>query len=154
MGTLETVLKDEIARLARKEAKKLQEKPKQDIRRLKDRVASLQKEVAALQDELAREQSKRRMAKAQRDLPEDAADQVRMTPGLIKKLRKRLNISQPQLAVLLDVSKAAVGFWESGKSQPRPEMKVQLAALRNLGRRDVQRLLDEKGANSRRRTAS
>ena len=72
---------------------------------------------------------------------------VRLSPQLIKKLRKRLNISQPELAILVGVSPAAVGFWETGKSNPRPDTKARLVALRSLGRRDARRLLEEKKAS-------
>jgi len=68
---------------------------------------------------------------------------VRMSPRLIRTLRKRLGISQADLAKLVGVSTVAVGTWESGRSRPRAESKARIAALRSVGRREVKRLLAE-----------
>jgi len=153
MGRIETALKEEISRLARKEARQLQARTAQDVRRLKKRVADLQAQIAALKRERARELSKTRMAEAAQSAAARQGGRIRLSPVLIKKLRHRLKISQPDLAALLDVSASAVGFWEVGRVQPRADTKARIAALRKLGRRDVQRLLAEKKAASARKTA-
>lgn len=149
MGKVESALRDEIVRLAKKVARDLQAKTVDEVRRLKARVAALQAELAALKRERASEQARQRMASAAESVPEEAASKIRMSPVLVKKLRKRLNVTQPQLAALLGVSNAAVGFWEGGKSQPRPSMKAKLAALRKLGRRDAHRLLKEMASKTK-----
>ena len=40
-------------------------------------------------------------------------------------------------------------FWEQGKSRPQGKNKEALVALRKLGRRDVKKLLAEKGAGAK-----
>lgn len=144
MGKIESALKEEIARLARKTARGLQARTVEDVRKLKKRVAGLQVEIAALKRERTREQTKIRMARAAESAVTRKGVKARLSPGLIQKLRKRLRISQPELALLLDVSASAVGFWETGRVQPRPETKARIVALRSLGRRDVKGLLAEK----------
>ena len=144
MGKVESALKDEITRLARKVARHLQSRTVEEVRRLKKRVAELQSEVTTLKKAHASALSKSRMAEATQSVVRLDIQRARLSPLLIKKLRKRMKISQPQLASLLSVSPAAVGFWESGKSQPRPDTKARIVALRKLGRRDVRRLLDAK----------
>ena len=52
-----------------------------------------------------------------------------MTPKQIKALRKRLKLSQEGLARKLDVSTAAVQFWEQGKAKPCEPNKKKLAAI-------------------------
>ena len=141
MGRIETALREEIARLARKEAKKLQARSVEEIRRLKKRVADMQAELAEFKQVRAKALSRSRMAEAARSAAAQAVGKARLSPLLIKKLRKRMKVSQPQFAALLGVSPAAVGFWESGKSQPRPDTKARIVALRKLGRRDVKMLL-------------
>jgi len=153
MPRIESVLREEIMRLARKVVRKAQAKTLEEVRRLKARVASLRSEVNALKRAEAGARARQRMARATEEIPA-ASGKVRLSPNLIKKLRKRLNISQPQLARLVGVSDAAVGFWESGKTMPRPEARVKLAALRKLGRRDVRRLLEEQDAAGRGRSAA
>ena len=144
MGRIETALKEEIGRIAKKQTRQMLEKHVGDIRRLKKRVAELQAEVDGLKAAGAKAAAKAKVAAAARSAGDDTQSRVRLSPGLIKKLRKRLNISQPNLALLVDVTPAAVGFWETGKSNPRPDKKAKLVALRSLGRRDVKRLLAEK----------
>lgn len=47
----------------------------------------------------------------------------------LRELRLRRGWSQPDLAQRLDVSNAAVGFWEIGVSRPRADAIVKLAVL-------------------------
>lgn len=152
MGRVETALREEIRRLARKTARELQAKTVEDVRRLKGKVAALQAELSAVKSARADEEARRRMSEATRALPdaEAAAAKIRMSPDLIKKLRRRLKVTQPAFARLVGVSNAAVGFWEAGRTAPRPAMKVKIAALRKAGRRDVQRLLAQKAAATKR----
>ena len=139
MGKLETAFREEALRLARKVNRAAQAAVQHDLRRLKERVRSLQAEVAQLRTATASEHARFRMEKAA--MGGDAARQVRISPQLIKKLRRKLKVSQPEFARLLGVSLSSIGFWESGKVQPRQAMKLRIAALRRLGRRDIRRML-------------
>ena len=56
MGKVETVLKAEIARLSRREARRLMKKHVEEIRRLRRRVAELAGEVRALKAARVEEQ--------------------------------------------------------------------------------------------------
>lgn len=47
----------------------------------------------------------------------------------IKKLRKKMIITQVELAEILEVSFAAVNRWESGKFEPTTKTKRKLAPL-------------------------
>ena len=44
-----------------------------------------------------------------------------------KALRGRKNITQAELAAVLEVSPAAVGLWEQGRRQPDSDMLVKIA---------------------------
>ena len=144
MGRLESALKEEILRLSKKQARALLAPHIAEVRRLKKRIGDLQVEVSRLKRERAKDEARSKVAAAVKSVSSKEGARARLSPGLIKKLRKRLNISQPDLALLVDVSPAAVGFWETGKSSPRPNTKARLVALRSLGRRDAKRLLEEK----------
>jgi len=144
VGRVETALKEEISRLSKKQARDLLGPHVAELRRLKKRVSDLQTEVNRLKRERAKDKARSKVAAAVKSVSSEDGAKARLSPRLIKKLRKRLNISQPELALLVDVSPAAVGFWETGKSSPRPDKKARLVALRSLGRRDAQRLLEEK----------
>ena len=143
MGKIETVLKDEIRRLARRETKGLIKKHIDELRRLRKRVASLERELGAMKAARAQEQAKRKVTTAVAAVAGEKVPTVRLSPRLIRSLRARLGISQAELAKLVGVSTLAVGNWELGKSKPRDESKARIAALRSLGRREVRRLLAE-----------
>ena len=141
MGKVETVLKAEIARLSRRETRRLMTKHVEELRRLRRRVAELTHEVRALKVARAEEQTKTKIRAATETAAGTQATIIRMTPKMIRSLRSRLGISQAELAKLVGVSTVAVGQWEAGRSRPRAESKARIAALRSVGRREVKRLL-------------
>ena len=143
MGKVETVLKAEIARLSRREARRLMTKPVEELRRLRLRIAELAREVRALKAARAEEQVKTKIRTAAETVAGAQATPVRLSPRLIRSLRTRLGISQADLAKLVGVSTVSVGQWESGRSRPRSESKARIAALRSVGRREVRRLLSK-----------
>ena len=69
---------------------------------------------------------------------------ARISSGLIKRLRKRLGITQGELAALVGVSTSAVGSWEYGKAKPEGHNREALVALRKLGKREVRGILAAK----------
>lgn len=143
MGKVETVLKAEIARLSRRETRRLMTKHVEELRRLRRRVAELTGEVRALKAARVEEQVKMKIRAATDTVASGQAATIRMTPRLIRSLRKRLGISQAALANLVGVSTVAVGQWEAGRSRPRPASKARIAVLRSVGRREAKRLLAE-----------
>jgi DNA-binding transcriptional regulator YiaG len=143
MGKVETVLKAEIMRLARRETRRGVAKHTEELRRLRQRMSALEREVRALRAARAEEQVKTKIRMATQTVVSDQSPAVRLGPKLIRSLRTRLGISQADLAKLVGVSAVAVGTWESGRSRPRPETKARIVALRSLGRREAKRLLAE-----------
>ena len=144
MGKIETALKAEIARLARKETRAAVAPLAAEVRRLKKRVAQLTKTSA----EASRtSKTTARLVKAQPiqlSVSKTESQSSRLSPTLIKKLRKRLGISQAELAKLVGVSPVAVQFWESGRTKPTQENRSAIVALRKHGKRDIQALLEAK----------
>ncbi len=143
MGKLEQTLKSEITRLARKEVRSAVDPLARDVRALKKTARELSQKVKQL-EKLAQSVE---VAKPQPSIPTASQAEVkkaRMSPGLIKKLRKRLGITQAELAVLLDAGLSTVALWEQGRTSPRPETRARLVALRKLGRRDVKQLLADR----------
>ena len=111
MASLGKMLKDEIQRLARREASGLIRPLKQENIKLKKAVAALKRETKAL----AQAQSKgSRVASA---APASAAatpagDPVVVTSRNVRSLRNRHKLTQAQSAKLLGVSGQAVYTWE------------------------------------------
>jgi len=146
MGKMEQTLKSEIARLARKEMRATYLPLARDVRRLKRTVSALRKTVAVLAKLRAELQAQRTAERARLAAAPEEVKVAHLSPGLIKKLRKRLGITQGELATLVGVSASAVGFWEYGKAKPEGHNREALVALRKLGRREVQGILAAKAA--------
>ena len=157
MGKLESALKAEIVRLARKEAKATSRPVSQEVVRLKKTVAELRRTINQLRKDEPGSAPRPSGVPGLATASADEMRKARFSPGLIQKLRKRLGITQSELATLLGVTPGAVAFWEQGRSRPRETHQSKIVTLRKLGKRDVGRLLTQgmapgKAASRKRRS--
>ena len=148
MGKMEQTLKIEIARLAKKQMRATYLPLARDVRRLKRTVSALRKTVAVLARLGTEWQTERQAQRAKLAVAPEEVKAARLSPLLVKKLRKRLGITQGELATLVGVSGSAVGAWEYGKAKPEGHNREALVALRKLGRREVRGILAAKAAES------
>jgi DNA-binding transcriptional regulator YiaG len=146
MGKMESIIKSEVQRLAKREIHKTLAPLAQDIRLLKNKVSQLQKIVSLLERSKAHREKLSGIKEETLEASPEEVKASRFSPQLIKSLRRHLGISQKELALLVGVSLGAAHLWETGKFKPKDEKKRVLVALRKLGRREVRRLLEEKSA--------
>jgi len=144
MGKLEQFFRSEMVRLSKREMNRVWVPVKRDIRSLKKTVSQLRKTVLALEQFADRQRKQLAQEEAQLTAPPDTVKKSRFSPRLIRALRKRLGLSQRELAILSGVTVGAVHQWETGKFIPKEEKKGVLVALRKLGRREARRLLSSK----------
>jgi DNA-binding transcriptional regulator YiaG len=148
MGKIETTMRSEIARLAKKEIRAEVRPLAKDVRELKRTVSRLSKTVESL-EKTAREWTRQmREEKAELKAPKEEVKVARLSPGLIRKLRKRLGLSQKQMGAMVGVSTVTVGQWERGNTRPTGANRTALVALRKLGKREVRRILKMKGVET------
>ncbi len=146
MGKLDATIKTEIMRLAKRELRKVSVPLKREVRSLKITVSQLRKAIAPL-ERFATDQQKVLAKRVIRlEVSAEELKKSRLSPRLIKALRKKLGITQKELAILVGVTIGAAHQWETGKFTPKPEKKAALAALRKLGRTEVKKLLEAKGS--------
>ncbi|MBM4340123.1 MAG: helix-turn-helix domain-containing protein [Deltaproteobacteria bacterium] len=145
MGKVEAIIKSEIVRLAKREMRKVTSPLKKDVWILKSTVSQLRKTVINLERFIALQKKERDKQPPLKAAPEEV-ETSRLSPRLIRSLRKRLGLSQRNLARLAGVTPLTVYQWEGGVFKPKEEKKGVLVALRKLGRRDAKRLLEEKKA--------
>ena len=145
MPNLATILKDEIGRLARKEARAvcgpIQDQVrdlKKTVRQQRDLISRLEKQIGQLKAVSAKPSEKILSAP---DVGQSA--QIRLSGSSIKKHRKRLKLSQTELGQLLNVSTNTIVRWEAGTSKPRESYRPGFAQLRTMGVREVKKLLGE-----------
>ncbi len=146
MGKLDATIKTEIMRLAKRELRKVSVPLKREVRSLKITVSQLRKAIAPL-ERFATDQQKVLAKRVIRlEVSAEELKKSRLSPRLIKALRKKLGITQKELAILVGVTIGAAHQWETGKFTPKPEKKAALVALRKLGRTEVKKLLEAKGS--------
>ncbi len=141
MATLERVIKDAIARGARRQIRPVAVRLRREVFRLRRKVAECQRALTTLRRSAA---SWKRMMEAAPLVPqvsEAEARSARLSPRLIHSLRKRLGLSQMAVARLAGVSAPAVAHWEAGDSAPTGRNRATLVGLRKVGKREVKELL-------------
>lgn len=130
MPNIAAALKQEIARIARKELRLQIYSMKKATAQHRQHIAMLKRQVAALQSQL------RTNGRPVREKPEPAA-RVRFTPKGIQSLRTRLGLSAAEFARLVGVSAQSVYNWERAVAKPRAGQLAVLAELRSAGRREA-----------------
>ena len=142
MSTFVAAFKEEVSRLAKKEAKAATELLKKDNARLKHDSAAFKRQIRSLETEVRRIKSL--LEKFDPETPsEEEVDKARISAKGIISLRRKLGISQTEFAQLAGVHKQSVYLWESGKTLPRGKTKAAVIALRGLGAREARRRLEE-----------
>jgi len=141
MGKVESTIRSEILRLAKREVRGFFLPLRRELRAMKLKLSGLSKSFSFV-DRVAKE--KLREDESRKLKLEASPEEVkvsRLTPERIRKLRKKLGISQRELGILTGVTIGAVGLWEKGKFRPAMDKKSTLVALRKLRKRDVRKIL-------------
>lgn len=137
-----SVLKDEIARLARKELRRETAALKKAVATYRTEIAALKRRVADLEKSGARV-SRRPAA----DVPaaaagEDGGKRHRFSAKRLKVMREKMGLSGPDFAALVGVSPQTIYNWEAETTRPREAQLAAIAAIRGLGKREVTRRLE------------
>ena len=144
MANFQQILNDEIRRLARKETSGTLKELKAQLVELRKVTAELNRRLKALESK--EPQTAVAPGAASAETPE-TAKALRVTPERIVKWRTNLGLNKSQYAELLGVNLLSVIRWESGKSTPREEQKRRIVAVRDMGKRELAKLMAEKNIN-------
>ena len=152
MPNLAQTLKEEIARLARRElrretktVKKASAQHRRTLAQLKRQVTALQRQTALLEKQVCQCCSSAPVA--------EEPKQVRFTAKGLRSERKRLDLSAADYAKLVGVDLKSIYRWEAGKARPRQAQVLALAAVRGLGKREVAAKLAMLSKKATRKTA-
>jgi DNA-binding transcriptional regulator YiaG len=140
MPNIATVLKAEIARVARKELRGETEALKKSNSQYRSQIADLKRRIGALEKLVKR--ASRGGGKAVQDETESTGKHRFSAKGLAAQ-RRRLGLSAAAVAKLLGVSALSVYKWESGKTRPRAKQIEAIATLRTMGRREAAKRLED-----------
>ena len=143
MGKIESIIKSEIQRLAKREVRSTFRPLRKEVWGMKLKLSNFIKNFTIL-DRLAKEASKSKSTERKLEASPEEVKASRLSPERIANLRKKLGISQRELGLLVGASLGAVAMWEKGKFKPRGDKKAALVALRKLRKREVRKMLAEK----------
>jgi DNA-binding transcriptional regulator YiaG len=146
MPNIAKVLREEIQRLAKRQARAELSPIRRDHVRLKKIVADLRRQMAAL-NRTSRDLAKKVtpvVAIKETEAATEKAAKLRPTSKSLKKLRTRLGLTQAQFGKLLGVSGQAVAQWASkeGRIRMRQTTRSTLVGLQNVGKREAWRRLE------------
>jgi DNA-binding transcriptional regulator YiaG len=137
MPNIASILKEEIARVARKEVRR-------ETTALKKAAATYRSEIAALKRRAAEtERQLRAVSKSGRPAAPAAANDESIPEGTrfsAKSLaahRKRLGLSAADLGLLMGASTQSIYNWESGKARPHAKFLPTIVGLRTVGKKQT-----------------
>ena len=102
-------------------------------------VEPLKAQIVRLERDLRSSAGRAPRGKAGPKSGSQTAASARLSPTSIKGMRKRLGLSQAELARLTGVTPVAVYFWESGRTKPRGASVDALVTVRGMSAKQAQR---------------
>jgi len=145
MSTFAKSFKEEVTRLARKEAKAAIAPIRKPTGATRSALADLKRRVATLEKET------RRLAALLEKVPQPAAapaagEKARITGKGMRALRRKLRLSADLFGKLLGVSGQAVYQWEkrNGPLRVRQPTRAAILSIRTLGAREAKARLQAK----------
>lgn len=142
MPNIGTVLKEEIARVARKQQRAELASLKKSVAQYRSQIAQLKRRMQALEQLVRRQARGGGRAAAAAAEQDDDGPSLRFSAKGLAAQRKRLGLSAASVAKILGVSALSVYKWESGKTRPRARQLEAISALRKMGKREAMAKLD------------
>ena len=140
MSTFANQLKSEIARIAKKEIKAENAVLKKASSQYRSDIAALKRRIAALENALGK--IGKQTGKAVPAQDESSQEKpLRFRPDGFATLRKKLGVTANEMGALLGVTGQSVYKWEKGTAKPRASQMKAIAAVRQMGKKQVTELL-------------
>jgi DNA-binding transcriptional regulator YiaG len=146
MSNIASALKEEISRIARKEIRRETSSLKKSSTTHRSEIAALKRRVVELERQIKRI-SRGGQATAPAAANDDSVSTgTRFSAKSIAAQRRRLGLSAAECGLLIGASAQSVYNWEEGKARPRAQHLPAIFALRNLGRRQANEILEARKA--------
>ncbi len=84
---------------------------------------------------------KKKEPESEEPVAEEEPDAMDVSPEELKKLRAHLDLTQQELAELIEVSPLTVSSWETGKSSPRQASRERIEAVGSMDSEEVDEAL-------------
>ncbi|QTN22219.1 hypothetical protein HZ992_18950 [Rhizobacter sp. AJA081-3] len=147
MPNIASVLKSEIARLARKELRTATDGLKKTLAAHRTELVALKRQVRDLEKLLktvSRGRTPSAKAKtAEKGNAEESGGRVRFSAKGLATNRRRLGLSAADFGLLVGASGQSIYHWEAGKAQPRTTSLSAIVELRGIGKKEAAARLAE-----------
>ncbi|MDM0116799.1 hypothetical protein QTI66_32200 [Variovorax sp. J22R133] len=138
MPNIASILKAEIVRVARKEARSEIASVKQASTQHRASIAALRREIEALRKELRRVAKPKRLVQpGTPELSDDKGIARRFSASRLAAHRSKLGLSAAVYGKLIGLGGQTIFNWEQGRSRPNAQQIQQLAALKELSHKAV-----------------
>ena len=142
MPNLQSVLRQEIQRVARREVRSELEATRRAVAQHRREIAELKRRNTALERTVSYLQSREtERLKAGPSDPEPPKG-TRFSFRSLKAQRRKSGLSQEDYASLVGVSSSTIYNWESGSTKPSGKHLATLVSLRGIGKREAQKRLE------------
>ena len=136
MPNIATLLKSEIARVARKQVRAETAGLKQAIAPYRAQIADLKRRTRELEQQVKR--LGRVAAKVVSTAPAESGERnLRFSAKGLAAQRKRLGLSAQAFGALIGASGQSVYKWEEGTTRPRARNLPSIAELRTMGKKEA-----------------
>ena len=136
MANIATLLKTEIARVARKQVRAETLNLKKAVGAYRSEIAALKRRAQALESEL-RKLGRSKPAAPEVEPGEETEQKIRFTAKGLASQRRRLGLSAADCGLLLGTSGQSIYNWEEGKARPRTRFLAAIASLRTMGKKEA-----------------
>ncbi len=142
MPNLQSVLRQEIQRLARREVRSELEATKKAVAHHRREIAELKRRNTALEQTVSYLQSRETKRLKARPLNAEPPKGTRYSVRSLQAQRRRSGLSQEGYATLVGVSSSTIYNWESGSTKPSGRHLATLVSLRGIGKREAQKRME------------
>ncbi|MEM1109953.1 MAG: helix-turn-helix domain-containing protein [Planctomycetota bacterium] len=144
MPNLNSVLGEEIRRLARKEIRAQVATTQKSVSKYRGEIADLKRRINELEKRLnqVEKREKKRQTEGSSTQNGEGTKLPRFSPAWVKKHREKLGLSAADYGRLAGVSGLTIYNWEKGESSPREKQLVAWGAIRSLGKREAAKRLE------------
>jgi DNA-binding transcriptional regulator YiaG len=143
MANIASVLKSEIARLARREIKAEITPLKKAASQYRSSIAALKRQIQDLERQLRRKSRSAPGSDSAEDGGEQEGVRRRFRAGGLASHRRKLGLSAEDYGALVGVSGQSIYKWEQGEVRPRAAQLQALAAVRGIGKREALTRLEQ-----------
>lgn len=143
MPNIAAVLKEEVARVARREIRAQTEDMRKASAQHRAHIAALRRRIETLEKQL--KQASRGSGRARTEAPaeEGQGPARRFSATRLAAQRRKLGLSAADFAALLGVSGQSIYKWEHGEARPRAKQLEAIAELRGVGKREAAQRLEK-----------